>query len=499
MSGQLMDPLAYPLSTATVDALSRPLFGHVIDGAVVASTSGATMPVIDPASGREIATAASGSQRDVELAVRSARAAFDDGRWRLLAPHDKESRLRRLADLLGERADLFADIDVLDAGLLRTYTRAIVDAAVTSIEYFAGWPSKIEGTIPAVPSEFAAYVVREPIGVIGLITPWNGPTFTLVFVAGALAAGNCVVMKPAEQTPLAATLMAELAVEAGIPPGVFNVVHGSGEVVGAGVVAAPEVDAISFTGSLATGSAIQAAAAPRVKRLGLELGGKSAFIVFPDADLDAAASAAATGVWQASGQMCNASARVLAHRDIRDELVDGIVAQSRDLRLGAGFDPDAQMGPVVSADQLERIQRYVAIGRDEGAELVVGGHRHGDVGFFHEPTVFRGVHNGMQIAREEVFGPVMAVLDFGFEDEAYAIANDSDFGLAAGVWTNDLARAHRASRALRAGSVWINSYQMMCPSVPYGGYKLSGYGRMLGAAFVEEMTQLKSVWVSVGC
>jgi acyl-CoA reductase-like NAD-dependent aldehyde dehydrogenase len=488
----------YPISAETAAALSRPLFGHVIEGELVPSLDGATMPIIDPATGEEIASAALGSQADVERAVSSARTAFDDGRWRFLAPLEKERRLRRLGALLAERGDQFAEIDVLDAGLLRLYTGFIVQFALDTIDYYAGWPTKIQGSIPPVPSDLAVYEIREPIGVIGLITPWNGPTAVLGFVAAILSAGNSLVLKPAEQTPMAAVLMAELALEAGIPPGVFNVLHGRGEDVGAALVEAPGIDALSFTGSVSTGAAIQAAAAKRVKRVGLELGGKSPFIIFPDADLDAAAAAAQLGVWGASGQVCTAGTRVFIHRDVHDEVVQRIVDGSRNMRIGSPFDSATELGPVVSAEQLERVQRYVSIGRDEGAELVLGGQRHGDVGFFHEPTVFTEVRNDMRIAQEEIFGPVMSVLSFASEEDAYALANATEYGLAAGVWTNDLARAHRASRALRTGTVWVNTYQMVYPTVPYGGVKQSGHGRTLGAAMIEDLTQIKSVWMKVG-
>jgi acyl-CoA reductase-like NAD-dependent aldehyde dehydrogenase len=494
----LADPSTYPISPGTAQQLERPLFGHVIDGQVVPSLDGDTMAVIDPATGEQVATAAAGSAADVERAVRSARAAFEDGRWRYLPPAEQERRLRRLATLIAEHADELAELDVIDSGLIRMYAGFIVQFAVDGIEYYSGWPTKLHGTIPAVPREFSVYQVREPVGVVGAIVPWNGPVYAAASAMYPLCAGNSVVMKPAEQTPMSAVVVAELALEAGIPPGVFNVVQGLGEAAGAAIVTHPDVDVISFTGSGATGRAIQAAAAPRVKRVCLELGGKSPLIIFPDADLDGAAATAMMGVWGASGQVCTCSTRVLVHERVYDEVLARIVEGSRGLRLGGGFDADADMGPLVSAAQLERVQRYVQIGRDEGAELALGGERHGERGYFHQPTVFAGVRNDMRIAQEEIFGPVMSVLRFSSEEEAYAIANDVEFGLAAGVWTNDLGVAHRAGRALRVGTVWVNTYQMVNPSVPYGGVKQSGHGRNLGETSLEEFTQTKSVWIKVG-
>jgi phenylacetaldehyde dehydrogenase len=489
--------IEFPITPDTTRQLDRELFGHVIDGAVVASVDGATMDVIDPSTGSTVAAAAAGSAADVDRAVRSARAAFDDGRWRNLPPLEKERRLRRLSALIADHGDELAEIDVIDAGLLRMYTGFIVQFAVDGIDYYAGAPSKLEGSLPPVPRDFAVMQIREPLGVLGLITPWNGPTAVGAFVAAALAAGNTLVLKPAEQTPMAAVIMAELALEAGIPPGVFNVVQGDGPGAGAALVAHPQVDAISFTGSVATGRAIQSAAAARVKRVSLELGGKSPFIVFPDADLETAAATSMAAVWGASGQVCTCGTRVLVHESIHDKFVDMVIDGTRNLKLGPGLDPASEMGPVVSAEQLERISRYVGIGRDEGAELAIGGNRKGDRGFFHEPTVFTGVRNDMRIAQEEIFGPVMSVLPFTSEDEAYAIANDIDYGLAAGVWTTDINRALRATRALEVGTVWVNTYQMVYPTVPYGGVKQSGHGRNLGLASLDELTQTKSVWMKV--
>jgi len=490
------DLAKYPLATETQKYLQSIAFGHVIEGEVLPSASGETLPIIDPASGTEIGRVASGDAEDVDRAVASARRAFEDRRWRNLAPLEKERRLRRLSELFAEHGPVFSDLDVLDVGLLKPYTGFIVQAAIDGLDYYAGWPTKISGTIPAMSPDVAVYVAREPLGVVGIIVPWNGPAFVVNFVAAALACGNSVVLKPAEQSPMSATLIGQLIVEAGIPAGVVNVVHGTGEAVGARLVEHPDIAAISFTGSVETGRRIQAAAAGRVKRVALELGGKSAHVIFDDADLEAAAATAAAAVWGASGQVCTAGTRVLVQRGIYDDFMGRVQSVSTDMRIGSPFDPDVQLGPVVSEEQLERITRYVAIGNEEGAELVLGGKRHGDTGYYFEPTIF-STSNQTRVAREEIFGPVMCAIPFDSEEDAYAIANDTEYGLAAGVWTNDLARAHRASSALEAGTVWVNTYQEVNMAVPYGGMKQSGHGRTLGEESIHELTQTKSIWMKV--
>jgi acyl-CoA reductase-like NAD-dependent aldehyde dehydrogenase len=487
---------SYPLASATRKYLESTEFGHVIDGQLTASRSGETMPIIDPSTGAEIGRVALGGAEDVDLAVAAAQRTFSEGVWRHLAPAEKERRLRRLSGLFVEYGDVFSDLDVIDAGLLKSYTGFIVQAAVDGLDYYAGWPTKITGQIPATPPDVAVYVTREPLGVAGIIVPWNGPAFVVNFVAAALACGNSVVLKPAEQTPLSATLIGQLIGEAGIPPGVVNVVHGRGESAGARLVEHPDVPYIGFTGSVETGRRIQAAAAARVKRVGLELGGKSAHIIFADADLEPAAATAAAAVWGASGQVCTAGTRVLVQQDVYDEVADRIREASLAIRIGSPFDADVQLGPVVSQEQLDRISGYVDVGTREGAELLLGGRRHGDVGYFFEPTIF-STTNQARVAREEIFGPVMCLIPFATEEEAYGIANDTEYGLASGVWTNDLARAHRAGRAIQAGTVWINTYQEVNMAVPYGGMKQSGHGRALGEESIHELTQSKSVWMRV--
>ncbi len=487
------DLAGYGLSAGALDLLNSGVVGHVIDGEIGPSASGATIPVYDPSSGREIAQAADGGEVEVNRAVAAARQSFDDGRWRRLAPIERERRLRRLADLIDQNRATLGDLDAIDAGILHGYAGFIVDFAVGGVNYYAGWPTKLRGSVPEVADGLNVVVSRDPIGVVGIIVPWNGPTAVIAFVAAALAAGNSVVLKPAPQTPLSAHLLGRLCLEAGIPDGVVNVLQGAGA-AGAGLVTHPDVDKISFTGSVNTGKAIAASAAQQLKKVTLELGGKSPFIVFDDADLEAAAAGAMSAVWSNSGQVCTAGTRTLVQRSIYDDFVEAVVAGSKDLRVGSAFDEKTEMGPLISADQLAVVERYVGIGVEEGAQLVLGGSRGPGSGYLHEPTIFTEVRSDMRIAQEEIFGPVMSLMPFDDEAEAYALANDIEFGLAAGVWTKDLDRAHRATRALHTGTVWVNAFQLADAGVPYGGVKQSGYGRVLGEEGLNDFLVTKSVW-----
>jgi acyl-CoA reductase-like NAD-dependent aldehyde dehydrogenase len=487
------DLTSYGLSDGALDVLGGGVVGHVINGQIGLSESGESFPVYDPSSGREVAQAAEAGEVEVNLAVAAARRSFDDGRWRRLAPIQRERSLRRLADLIEANRTALGDLDTLDAGILHGYAGFIVDFAVGGVNYYAGWPTKLRGSTPEVADGLNVVVNREPIGVVAIIVPWNGPTAVIAFVAAALAAGNSVVLKPAPQTPLSAHMLGRLCIEAGIPDGVVNVLQGGGA-AGSGLVTHPDVDKISFTGSVRTGKAIAASAAAQLKKVSLELGGKSPFVVFEDADIEAAAAGAMSAVWSNSGQVCTAGTRTLVHRSIYDSFVDAVVTASKDLRVGSAFDESTEMGPLISAEQREVVEEYVGIGVAEGAELVLGGKRAEGEGYLHQPTIFTGVHKDMRIAQEEIFGPVMALFPFEDEAEAYALANDVEFGLAAGVWTRDLDRAHRATRAIHTGTVWVNSFQLADAGVPYGGVKQSGYGRVLGEEGLNDFLNTKSVW-----
>jgi acyl-CoA reductase-like NAD-dependent aldehyde dehydrogenase len=476
--------------------VARGIVGHVIGGSTVESRAGGTFDVIDPSTGEVVMQAAKADSDDVELAVAAARTAFDDGRWSGLPPLQRERVLRTFAELIETHGSDLADLDSLDAGVLAKWCSYIVSFTVEALLYNSGWPSKLEGSIPPVGPDFAVSQQRAPIGVVAAIMPWNGPTAVWAGVSAALAAGCTVILKPAEQTPMTATFIGELALKAGFPPGVVNVLQGDGS-AGAALVEHPGVDAISFTGSADTGRRIAAAAAPTLKRVTLELGGKSPFIVFNDADVALASAGAMSSVWGNSGQVCTAGTRTLVQQGIYAEFVAALVKDSRDLKVGSAFDETSDLGPLISREQLSKVQGYIEIGEQEGAELVLGGVTAEAPGYLQQPTIFAGVRNEMRIAQEEIFGPVMSVLPFDTEDEAYRIANDTQYGLAAGVWTTDLSRAHRASTALRAGTVWVNTYQATNPAVSYGGWKQSGYGRNLGGPTVEEFTQIKSVWMAV--
>jgi aldehyde dehydrogenase (NAD+) len=489
----------YLKKPATADAVSRGRELLLIDGQRVAAVSGKFFDTLDPATERVIARVAEADAADVDIAVASARRAFE-GDWSRMRAADRGQLLLRWAELIRQNQDALVELESLDSGKpVSAIRRQDLPAVLDTLTYYAGWADKINGQVIPARLDALTYTVREPIGVVGAIVPWNFPLMIGMWkLAPALACGCTVVLKPAELTPLTALKLGELALAAGIPPGVLNVVPGYGKTAGAALVNHPGVDKITFTGSPAVGREILRGAAGNLKRVTLELGGKSANIIFPDADLDAAAKAAASGIFFNTGQVCSAGSRILVHESVHEAIVERLSARAKSLRIGDPADPSTAMGPLVSAGQMHRVLGYIEIGKREGALLAAGGMRLGEAGYFVAPTVFAEVAPSMRISQEEIFGPVASVIRFKDDDEALAIANGTQYSLAAGVWSADLGRVHRFVRRLRAGTVWANTFGPTDVRLPWGGARDSGFGREHGEAAIENFTEPKAVWINTG-
>ena len=475
----------------------------LIDGKWVEAKSGKTFDVFNPATGQVIAHAADAGKEDVDLAVQAARRAFEDGPWSRMPPSQRALLIFRLADAIDAIGDEMALIETLDVGRPIKVARGHdVAGAVDRLRYYAGWATKISGsTLPVTsqnPKDFLAYTLREPVGVCGLIVPWNAPLVTAVSKLGpALAAGCTVILKPAEQTPLSALRLGQLIQEVGFPDGVVNILTGFGE-TGAAMVDHRGIDKVSFTGSTEVGKQIVRASTGNLKRVTLELGGKSPVIVFPDADMTTAIEGAARGIFSNTGQVCAAGSRLFAHERVFDQLVEGVAANARKIKVGPGIDPETEMGPVVSQEHLERVTGYMKAGRDAGANVVTGGGRAEGKGYYVQPTILTQTTTNMSVWREEIFGPVLCAMSFSDADldRILAEANDTDYGLAAYIFTRDLSVAHRTARKIKAGSVRING-GMQDIGVPFGGYKQSGWGRENALEGIEIYTEIKSVTVAL--
>ncbi len=470
-----------------------------IDGQWTPAKSGKTFTTVNPATEDVIAQVAEGDAADVEAAVDAARRAFDDGPWPRMDARERGRLMLRLCELIEEEIDELAALEALDNGKPVSDARhGDIPLALDALRYYAGWADKIHGQTIPISGNYFCYTRREPVGVAGQIIPWNFPILMVAWKWGpALAAGCTIVMKPAEQTPLTCLRLARLAQKAGIPDGVINVVPGFGPTAGAAIVKHPGIDKVAFTGSGETAQIIMRQAADSLKRLTFELGGKSPNIVFADADLEAAAVGTHVGIYLNQGQCCCAGSRLFVEDAIHGDFVERVVAMSRQRKVGDPFDPATQQGPQVDKAQFDKIMGYIEAGKQSGATCATGGKRVGDRGFFIEPTVFTNVTDEMAIAREEIFGPVLSVLKFSDADELVRRANATNFGLAAAVWTRDIARAHDVARKLRAGTVWINCYDVFDAAAPFGGFKQSGFGRELGERGLDPYLETKTVTVSL--